>query len=862
MRRQAEPRSDLPTPHEQAYIFHTRIRTVAVVLTIVLVVFEIFLVSKIPGQPYSGIILNNVSVARVSRGSPAAVAGFRKGDLVTGFGGVRCGNLKDFSECLSRVLPGETVTYELLRNGRAMAIPLTFARPPRSEIVRKASLVTVGLSFVAIGLVVYFRRADKLALVFYLLCLAFGLVLMNIVNFEFGTARYASRTAFNDLLLLSLPALFLHFFLLFPEKSRFLPGRPRLEQLMYLPLVALFAVSVFFNIMTFLYGRSPGSALAAFQSVTAVYFIAFVILGLVAFVRAYRNLKTARVKRTMRHVVWGTLAGTLPIVVVRVILSIEPAIEVPGEKVVFLPLILVPLAFGHAIVRYGLLDLEIAFKRSLVYTFLLAVLASVYFAVVYGIGRLASRFIGRADLLFSIISIFVITLLISPLRQRISLAVDKAFFRHEYNYRKDLKQISRSLAGMINLESLASYLSLRVAGVLNASTTVVFLLDEKTDNYTARYGTRVNHAMVRGFSADGTLSKHLLATRNALNVERTIASRRPLPICRDEAGTLHDIQAALVVPFVFRSSLLGFMTIGRRMSEEFYLSTDVELLETLGDQVSLAVENARLYLEMIEKQKMEKDLELAREIQHRLLPKTFPKIPGLKTEAMNLPSKHVGGDYYDIISLCEDEVALVIADVSGKGVPAALLMASLQSSLRAEAAAGRPPSEVISVLNKEIFEHTAGGTFVTIFYGVMNLETETLTYCNAGQTPPVILGMDLETRLLDTTHLVIGIDNSAEYADTSVNLTTGDLIFLYTDGITDELDERDEPYGETRLLERLKELRVSELIDILNSIHDAVVEYTGGKPQDDLTALALRIEAFIPTSAPAAARNVQKAKKA
>jgi sigma-B regulation protein RsbU (phosphoserine phosphatase) len=258
---------------------------------------------------------------------------------------------------------------------------------------------------------------------------------------------------------------------------------------------------------------------------------------------------------------------------------------------------------------------------------------------------------------------------------------------------------------------------------------------------------------------------------------------------------------------------------------------------------------------------MEKDLEVAREIQHRLLPKTFPTIPGLKTEAMNLPSKHVGGDYYDVILLCEGKVALVIADVSGKGVPAALLMASLQSTLRAEASAGRSPSKVISILNREIFEHTAGGTFVTIFYGVMDLETETMTYCNAGHPPPIILGKDLDTRLLDETHIVIGIDNEAEYADTTVKLKPGDLLFLYTDGITDELDERDEPYGETRLLAKLNQLRDSELIDILNSVHDAVVEYTGGKPQDDLTALAVTIEAFIPPTTRIAARNVRDAKK-
>jgi sigma-B regulation protein RsbU (phosphoserine phosphatase) len=832
---------ELSVFQEPAYRLHSRIRTTAVVITIFLVLIEIFLVRKIGEQPYNGIILNNVAVARVAKDSPAAAAGILKGDQVVSFNGVPCGSLRDVSECLSHVRPGNTATLMIERAGSILSVPVAFAPLPPSEIARKALLLIVGFSFIGIGLVVYFRRADKLALVFYLLCFAFGLVLVNVVNFELGTARFALRSAFNDLLVLSVPALFLHFFLLFPERSGLLIRRPRLEYAIYLPMVLLFAVSVFFNIMDYSYGRGYSRALAALQSVTALHFIAFVVIGLIAFLRGYRRVKKASFKGKLRLVFWGTIVGILPFVCVQILLSIRPAIEIPGEKVAFVPLILVPMAFGHAIVRYGLMDLEIVFKRSLVYTFLIAVLASVYFVVVYGLGRLASSFIGRSDLLFSIVSIFVISLLISPLRSRIRVVVDRTFFREEYNYRKILRQISHSLAGIISLDSIVSYLSIRVAEVLHAGTTVVFLVDEKIGKYTARYGVNVNHAMLKGFDTDGTLAKHLLRTETTLNVERRFEAKRALPISRDEVDILVGVGAALVVPLILKSNLLGFMTIGRKQSDEFYSTTDIELLETLCDQVSLAVENARLYLETVEKQKMEKELEVAREIQHRLLPKTFPDIPGLQTHAMNLPSKHVGGDYFDVIILGENKVAMVIADVSGKGVPAALLMASLQSSLRAEADPQRCPCDVISVLNRDIFEHTAGGTFVTVFYGVIDFEQRTLTYCNAGQTPPIILSEDQTVKTLGDTDIVIGVDDGAHYHDTTVDLRTGDLVFLYTDGITDELDDQDECFGEARLLDELRRSSGLDLPSIVTKVHDAVVRHTGGKPQDDLTALAIRI---------------------
>jgi sigma-B regulation protein RsbU (phosphoserine phosphatase) len=201
----------------------------------------------------------------------------------------------------------------------------------------------------------------------------------------------------------------------------------------------------------------------------------------------------------------------------------------------------------------------------------------------------------------------------------------------------------------------------------------------------------------------------------------------------------------------------------------------------------------------------------------------------------------VGGDYFDIIPLGDEKVAMVIADVSGKGVPAALLMASLQSSLRAEADVGRQPSEVISAVNRVIFEHTAGGTFVTIFYGVLDLARGTITYCNAGHPPPLVLDTAGGIRELDGTDIVIGIDDEASYRDTEAEVAAGDKLFLYTDGVTDELNQDDEPYGEKRLITVLRQSYALGLEDIVDSVHKSVLQFTDGKPQDDLTALAIRI---------------------
>jgi len=418
--------------------------------------------------------------------------------------------------------------------------------------------------------------------------LTFGLVLADVVNLEVGSAKHGYANALNDLVLLALPVLFLHFFLVFPERSPVLATHPKLEQMIYLPAASLYVVWQCLNVIIF--KRSSGArAFEALGIITAVYFVAFTVVGLAAFVCSYRRAPAPSMRHKLRLVVWGTVLGISPILVVRVLLSAWPSLEVPGEKFVFLPLLLVPLAFGHAIARYGLLDLEIVIKRSVMYTVLTASLAAVYFAMVYGIGRLAGRFIGRADLLFSLVSIFCISLLISPLRTRIGASVDKIFFKEEYNYRGVLKQVSHSLSGLVSLEDLLSYLATRVSEVLHSKVVAIFLLDEVAGEYVARHAVNADVKRLGRFSSDGGLAAYLGSSGQALNAERRLAVDRSLDLDESEERALADMDCSLVVPFIFKSRLLGFMSIGRRTSGRYYALIDVELLETLCDQASAAI---------------------------------------------------------------------------------------------------------------------------------------------------------------------------------------------------------------------------------------------------------------------------------
>ncbi len=816
------------------------VRVLVFIAIIAIASFQLASLRNLPKQAYTGITLKNGLVVRAPRDGPAYKIGVRKGDQIIAINGTEIATFKETADVLSRLKPGDRISYTAIRDGELREFELVATRIPKAVLWQKASILFVALGFIGIGFVVYLRRSDKIALLFCLLSSVLGLILVSLVVPEYDMGRSLTNALFNDFLQIILPALFLHFFLVFPLTKRSIDKHPYLQSLIYAPALMLFAFAVLMTVAIFRGWPVPGNTLRLVETLTAIYFGSYLTAGLFSFVHGYSRVKQKALRTKLRSVVWGTVVGVSPLVAVQIIVNVRHDIEIPGERFAFLPLVLIPLTYGHAIIRYGLMDLRLAVRRSLVYSLLVAILATLYFVMVYGIGRAASRFIGSTDLVFSVISIFVITLLASPLRARIKMAVDRIFFVEEYRSRKLVKQISQSLIGMVSLDDLVSYVAIRAAELTGAKNLSIYLLDESAGVFSPRYAIKLDHLMLKSYDIASPFMKYLEATGELINIERKIASRSALPFT--EVQDFLRIGTALIIPFTWKSRMLGFMTIGGKNNEEYYTSTDMDLLETLSAQVSTAIENTRMYADVLEKQRIENELMIAKQIQERFLPKSFPDLPCLKVEAMNYPSRQVGGDYYDIYRLTHTKIAVVIADVSGKGVPAALLMASLQSILKSESTADRCPSQVVSKVNKEIYEQTEGQNFITLFYMVIDTESASAIYCNAGHVPPLILSANNEVRYLANTDIVLGVDASATYHDTEVDLSNGDIILLYTDGIVDEFDEKEYRFGEENLVRVLAQAKDDDLKSILEKIRDKIVEHTSGKIQDDLSAMILRFE--------------------
>lgn len=307
--------------------------------------------------------------------------------------------------------------------------------------------------------------------------------------------------------------------------------------------------------------------------------------------------------------------------------------------------------------------------------------------------------------------------------------------------------------------------------------------------------------------------------------------------------SLAKIGIVLVIPMQIKGETKGLILLGGRLNKLPYSQSDIEYASSVGSLAIISIENSRLFKEALEKQRLEKDLEIARTIQKNLLPDVIPGLKHFDISAFNNSAKQVGGDYYDIVKLDNGNTVVAIADVSGKGVQAALLMANVQAFLKSICKQNIDLDKASNLINDLVSENTVGGSFITFFWGVLNDETKELTYVNAGHNPPLLIRNN-EIIKLKTGGMILGVMQTIiPYQSEVVKLQSGDTIVLFTDGVTEAMDINNEEYSDERLEELVLKISGENSDEILESIKKDVAEYTTGAIQsDDITCLILKVK--------------------
>ena len=270
----------------------------------------------------------------------------------------------------------------------------------------------------------------------------------------------------------------------------------------------------------------------------------------------------------------------------------------------------------------------------------------------------------------------------------------------------------------------------------------------------------------------------------------------PIPMDDDEMNWLMRNRVAMLLPMVSHGRLIGFLGFGMKTEREDYAPEELQILSSLAPQVALASDNIRLVEENLEKRRMEEELQVARKVQERFLPKELPQTPGLSIAARSVFCLEVAGDYYDVIAHPDGRTALAIGDVSGKGAGAALIMANLQASLRALCCLNITLDDMMLRINDLIHQNTEPDQFISFFVGVFDPRERVMRYVNAGHNFPILVRADGRQQMLDEGGLILGPFPDATYEQGSVRLASGDSLLLYTDGVSEAMNDDGDELGE------------------------------------------------------------------
>jgi sigma-B regulation protein RsbU (phosphoserine phosphatase) len=580
----------------------------------------------------------------------------------------------------------------------------------------------------------------------------------------------------------------------------------------------------------------------------AGYSAAGMALGLLSLaLNATRGSDGAR--RKTRVMLWGTLLGIAPMFV------LESAAGLLGHHFLTLPfwvwaptvmtLFLVPLSIAYAVVKQRVMEVPVLLRRSARY--LLVQRGALGLLMLLGFGStlaFADSVAGYLDAQESLPAAATVgaafgTLLVMggrELHRRVRERIDRMFFRSAYDARHVLQDLAQQARLATSREDLAALIDDQVCTALLPRSLSVYL--ERAPGALERStGVAGDREVLE--TSDPALAALAARGRPVDVAEEPLGSRLPTPLAAAAPECL--------VPIYARDGRLsGIVSLGGRLSEEPYSREDQRLLASVASQAGFTLDSLRLAEQMAERLDAERraahELELAQRVQRRLLPQERPHVGTLEYSGRCLQARAVGGDYFDFLDLGSGRLGLVLADVSGKGFAAALLMAALQASLRS-----RDPDDMLDLprqlraVNQLLYRSSEDSRFATLFIGIYDDATRRLVYANCGHNPPLVIRADGRAReRLEPTAPVLGILEDWDCGTGEITLAPHDLLALYTDGVVEAFSDEGEEFGEARLDRALRTVNGAPLDSVLDAVVSEVVRFSGDEQEDDLTLLLAR----------------------
>ena len=809
------------------------------VLAPLLLILEIPVAIHIAQAPTTGLAVRNLVVRAVDADSPARRADIRPGDRILAIDGVPVATMVDYFVATAGRYDLSPVTYLLGRGEHFITAPLTPGRPSQARVIWNYGLSLAGLAFLLMGWLILARRADMVARYFFGLCATFAFFLMDVPDWPSYTYMVVKETL-RDLAHLLLPAVCLRFFLYFPDRPHLTPRTLARHRLLMLPAAPLFLMSLFAQGARLDPSTSPLVALV--QTLSAVYFLTYMLAGLVIFARKVFRRGRPVEHTKMRVVLAGLLLGFGPFLAGTFLFSASPATAPPHAAWLGFSLALVPLSFGLAILRYGALDLEFVVRHSLLYGVLTVGVVMIYVVLVGGLGHALTGYFHSSELPIVLITVTLLALTLNPARRFLHRWLDRTFYPARAATREALSALSHELSDLQEGSATPETMLRELHRLYRPSHIALYLEQDGNQVLRGRHGEAEDAPpTVADLAADTTLCRVLTRAHRPIYAEELDGLDTEPATDASSAALLTDLQAQLLVPLIRRGSLLGLLVFGAKSDGSLYTQADLANLHAFSVQAAALVELGRLYQEQLERKRLETEMSVARRIQTSLVPGEPLQLPGVEILGRMDSCREVGGDYFDYFRIDPRTVGFAIADVAGKGVPAALVMTSLRVAFRSAAAAAGSPESVVETVNDAVCQLAETGLLISFFYGILSTEDRRLAYANAGMNPPLLFRADRDyVERLKKGGTMLGIDRGRKYARGVLELGADDLVLLYTDGLVEQPDATGEFYGERRLIDDVATSRDLALPALIDRIFANLDAFGGPDQSDDRTLMLLR----------------------
>ena len=771
-------------------------------------------------------------ITQIVRGGVTDEAGIKERDLLLKIDGRSFDTPNQAQRYINSLPEGQTARYTIRRGKQLLERDVRMIKP-----INFFSIVAtvVGFVFLVTGyLVLIFNPLKRLSRYFFYLCfVTFIFVFFNQISFQPRYLFYIFRGIQLLSLILWAPSI-LHFFSVFPSKKTIVIKYPRLFYLIYLPPVFVVALSFIFPRFGIIINYMIGL---------------YIILSFYLFITEYHKVKGKKEKKALRIILWGMFLGFTPLGLL--VLFFNFLVGLIGLTAVLIGLgmmVFLPISFGYAVMKYGLMDVTIVVKKGIVYSITTGFFILLYMGLVVGLGGVLAREIGvKSEILYAFF-IAIVALALNPVKEKIQQFVDKRFYPQKYNYRKMLLALSQDLPTLIKLDEILKRVSQTLKSTMEVEEIIISIIESEGEAF--RIYNRIG--IPESFECDFLeyspgLSRLLSQKKGCVTFYKMEDESEFKDFIEEELEKIKSAGLVLAIPMFLRDRLKGMILLGAKISGDIYTQEELDILLTVAGQTAVAVENARLYLKELQQQRAEEELKIARRIQQELLPKEPPQVKGLEIAGCSLPATEVGGDYFDYILQNHRRLLVFVGDVSGKGMPAALYMSKVQGMVQMAGSLYHSPKDILKEVNRRIINGIDKSSFITMLSVLFDLKKKQAMLARAGHTPLLLKKSNREdAEVILPKGLGLGITSGEDFdrkiEEVTIPMQSNDCFVLFSDGLTEAMNPNHELFGEERVMTLLNQNHNLSSQEFRNLLVSQAGKFRENEEQnDDITVVVVKV---------------------